>query len=64
MKIKGTPVRFEFRTGGNPFEGKRNILTPRQQAKKERQSRHIQEVKKRAKKKISEEEMIFFLMAF
>lgn len=51
LAIKGTPVRFEFRTGGNPYEGKKNLLTPRQQAKKERQSRHIQDLKKQARKK-------------
>ncbi len=51
LAIKGTPVRFEFRTGDNPFEGKRNVLTPRQVAKKERQGRHIQDLKKQARKK-------------
>lgn len=50
LGIKGTPVRFEFRTGDNPFEGKRNILTPRQLAKKERQKRHIREMKTERKK--------------
>lgn len=51
LAIKGTPVRFEFRTGDNPYEGKRNVLTPRQQAKKERQRRHIKDLKQQARKK-------------
>ncbi len=34
--LTGTPVQLEFRTGQNPFEGRRNTLTPRQQRKRER----------------------------
>ena len=30
LKLKGTPVRIELRTGENPFGGRRNKLTPRQ----------------------------------
>lgn len=51
LKIKGTPVRFEFKTGDNPFAGKRNLLTARQKAKKERFKKHIKEMKKDAVKK-------------
>jgi GTP-binding protein len=36
FKLKGTPVRLAFRTGKNPFEGRRNILTPRQERKRKR----------------------------
>lgn len=32
----GTPVRIELRTGKNPYEGKRNSLTPRQERKRKR----------------------------
>lgn len=32
----GTPIRLELRTGDNPFAGRRNKLTPRQQRKRER----------------------------
>lgn len=39
--LYGTPVRFELRSGKNPFAGKRNILTPRQQAKRKRLLKHI-----------------------
>ncbi len=36
MKIEGTPIRIEFKTGDNPFAGRRNTLTPRQIHKKSR----------------------------
>lgn len=51
LKIRGTPVRFEFKTSDNPFAGKRNTLTPRQQAKKDRLQKHVREMKKKATKK-------------
>ncbi|GGC11783.1 GTPase Der [Marinobacterium zhoushanense] len=51
LKVKGTPMRFEFRTGDNPFAGKRNTLTARQLAKKERQRQHVKELKQRQKKR-------------
>ena len=36
FRLQGTPVRLAFRTGKNPFEGRRNILTPRQERKRKR----------------------------
>ncbi len=36
LKLQGTPVRVEFRSGKNPFAGKKNKLTPRQQQKRKR----------------------------
>ena len=36
LKLKGTQVKIEFRTGENPYEGKHNKLTPRQIHKKKR----------------------------
>jgi len=41
LGLVGTPVRLEFRTGENPFAGKRNRLTPRQRRKRERMLRHV-----------------------
>ena len=41
FKLYGTPVRVEFKTGRNPFEGRRNKLTPRQMQKKKRLMKHI-----------------------
>jgi GTP-binding protein len=36
LKLRGTPVRVELRSGDNPFAGKRERLTPRQAKKKKR----------------------------
>lgn len=41
FKLVGTPVRFLFREGSNPYEGKKNVLTERQIAKKKRLIRHV-----------------------
>ncbi|WP_456447243.1 ribosome biogenesis GTPase Der [Thiolapillus sp.] len=40
FKLWGTPVRIEFRTGDNPFKGRRNKLTTRQQQKRRRLMKH------------------------
>lgn len=40
LKLVGTPVRVEFRSGDNPFAGRRNRLTPRQQRRRQRVIRH------------------------
>lgn len=44
--LRGTPVRLEFKTGDNPFEGRRNKLTPRQTAKRQRLMKFIKKKKK------------------
>ena len=36
FKLKGTPVRLSFKKGKNPYEGRRNVLTPRQERKRKR----------------------------
>jgi GTP-binding protein len=36
LRLRGTPVRVEFRTGENPFAGRKNPLTPRQIRKRKR----------------------------
>ncbi|MDP5210066.1 ribosome biogenesis GTPase Der [Microbulbifer sp. 2205BS26-8] len=36
LRLQGTPVKVEFRTGDNPYAGKKNKLTDRQKAKKRR----------------------------
>ena len=41
LGLAGTPVRIEFRAGENPYEGKKNVLTSRQQAKRKRMMRHV-----------------------
>jgi GTP-binding protein len=41
LKLVGTPIRLEFRTGENPYKDKRNKLTPRQQRQRKRMLRHV-----------------------
>jgi GTP-binding protein len=41
FKLKGTPVRLVLKTGDNPFKGKRNKLTPRQEHKRKRLMKHV-----------------------
>ncbi len=41
MKLIGTPIRIEFRSGDNPYEGKKNKLTNRQIQKRQRLKRHV-----------------------
>jgi len=36
LQLEGTPLRLELRTGANPFEGRRNKLTPAQEKKRRR----------------------------
>jgi GTP-binding protein len=36
FRLKGTPVRLQLKSGKNPFEGRRNKLTPRQDRKRKR----------------------------
>lgn len=38
--LDGTPLRIEFRAGENPYEGRRNKLTPRQMRRRKRVRRH------------------------
>lgn len=41
FKLKGTPVRLAFKTGKNPFAGRRNTLTPRQERKRKRLMKRV-----------------------
>ncbi len=40
FKLVGTPVRFVFKEGENPFKGRRNVLTDRQVERRKRLLRH------------------------
>jgi GTP-binding protein len=40
LKLTGTPIRVEFRSGENPFAGRRNRLTPRQERRRKRIIKH------------------------
>ncbi len=37
----GAPIRVEFKSGRNPFAGRRNPLTDRQRAKRKRLIKHV-----------------------
>lgn len=39
LRLKGTPLRVEFKSGENPYSEKKNVLTPRQIEKRRRQRR-------------------------
>ena len=41
FRLQGAPIRLEFRSGDNPFAGRRNTLTPRQRHKRERLVKHL-----------------------
>ncbi|MEM6807794.1 MAG: ribosome biogenesis GTPase Der [Pseudomonadota bacterium] len=41
FKLRGTPIRLQLKSGKNPFEGRRNTLTPRQQARRKRLLKHV-----------------------
>jgi len=47
LKIEGTPIAIEFKTGDNPFKDKQNVLTPVQL---ENRRRYVQSHKKREKR--------------
>ena len=41
FKLQGTPIRLQLRSGDNPFKGRRNTLTPRQERKRRRLMKHV-----------------------
>jgi len=41
LKLEGTPVRIETRTGKNPYAGRRNTLTQRQVKRKQRLIKYV-----------------------
>lgn len=51
LKLRGTPVRFEFKSSENPFEGRKNVLTRRQVQKKERLMTFAKKARKKSKKR-------------
>lgn len=41
FKLMGTPVRFVFKEGSNPYEGKKNVLTEKQVKQRRRLMKHV-----------------------
>ncbi len=50
LQLAGTPVRIEFRTGENPYAGRRNELTRRQVQRKRRLMAHVKKNRKSGKR--------------
>ncbi|MGI9246819.1 MAG: ribosome biogenesis GTPase Der [Steroidobacteraceae bacterium] len=50
FRLKGTPMRVEFRTDDNPFGGRRNELTPRQVRSRKRMMARVKGGKKGGKR--------------
>ena len=51
LGIVGTPVKVEFKGGSNPYSGRKNTLTKRQQDKRQRMIRHVKQRDKQRKQK-------------
>jgi GTP-binding protein len=51
LKVEATPIRFEFRSPENPFEGRKNPLTQRQKKKRARLMQHVRKQDKQARRK-------------
>ncbi|MEJ2344277.1 MAG: ribosome biogenesis GTPase Der [Gammaproteobacteria bacterium] len=41
LRLSGTPVRLEFKSGANPYAGRKNVLSARQVARKKRLIKHV-----------------------
>jgi GTP-binding protein len=41
LDIEGSPIKLQFKSGDNPFEGRKNELSPRQIDKRKRLMRHV-----------------------
>jgi GTP-binding protein len=50
LKSVGTPIRIEFKGGVNPFAGRKNKLSKRQQFKRDRLIQHIKKRERKRKK--------------
>ena len=48
LRLEGTPIRIDFRTGANPYQGRKNKLTKHQIDKRQRLKRHVQKKRKRS----------------
>ncbi|WP_328186843.1 ribosome biogenesis GTPase Der [Marinobacter sp. OP 3.4] len=54
LKVNGSPIRFEFRSGENPYASKVDRLTPRQKVKRDndlKQGRRVKKPRMKSKKK-------------
>lgn len=49
IKSVGTPIKIEFKSGLNPFAGRNNVLTKRQQAKRQRLMSYVKKKDRKRK---------------
>jgi GTP-binding protein len=49
LDLHGTPLRIQFKSSENPYAGKKNELTERQQARKRRLMQHVKKSEKKSK---------------
>ncbi len=47
FKLEGTPIRLDVRQGENPYAGRKNTLTPRQEYSRKRLMKHVKKNKKK-----------------
>ncbi|WP_336368187.1 ribosome biogenesis GTPase Der [Marinobacter sp. C2H3] len=52
LKVNGSPLRFEFKSGDNPFANRVNRLTPRQKVKKDNDAKQGRKVSKPRQKSL------------
>jgi GTP-binding protein len=45
FSLEGTPIRLEFKQGENPYQGRKNTLTPHQLKKRQRLMQHVKKKK-------------------
>ena len=46
LKLEGTPLKVELRKSQNPYEGRKNTLTPRQERQRKRMLKHVKKSKR------------------
>ncbi len=51
LRLVGTPIRFEFKAGKNPYAGRKNQLTQRQIKSRQRLNKFVKKREKRASKR-------------
>jgi len=51
LNIQGTPMRLEFKTGSNPFQGRTNKLSDRQVKRKKRLIKHVKKTDRKTKRR-------------
>jgi GTP-binding protein len=50
LRLEGTPVRIDFKTGANPYEGRKNTLSKRQIDKRSRLRKFVKKNKRQQRK--------------